>query len=77
MVASILLYQISLWYAGSVSYRMKSGIKARQEPAPRIQFHGSNPRASSSPNPGMTNREYLDDQDAEEPDDFIISLIAQ
>ncbi|KAK4279638.1 hypothetical protein QN277_011384 [Acacia crassicarpa] len=26
---------------------------------------------------GMTNREYLDDQDAEEPDDFIISLIAQ
>ncbi|XP_054817505.1 exocyst complex component SEC8 [Prosopis cineraria] len=26
---------------------------------------------------GMTNREYLDDQDAEEPDDFIISLTAQ
>ncbi|KAH7547857.1 hypothetical protein JRO89_XS14G0027900 [Xanthoceras sorbifolium] len=25
----------------------------------------------------MTSREYLDDQDAEEPDDFIISLIAQ
>ncbi|XP_058072108.1 exocyst complex component SEC8 [Magnolia sinica] len=25
----------------------------------------------------MTNREYLDDQDAEEPDDFIISLTAQ
>ncbi|KAF7820168.1 exocyst complex component SEC8 [Senna tora] len=26
---------------------------------------------------GMSNREYLDDQDAEEPDDFIISLTAQ
>jgi len=25
----------------------------------------------------MTNTEYLDDQDAEEPDDFIISLTAQ
>lgn len=25
----------------------------------------------------MTNREYLEDQDAEEPDDFIISLTAQ
>ena len=25
----------------------------------------------------MRSREYLDDQDAEEPDDFIISLIAQ
>ena len=25
----------------------------------------------------MTSREYLDDQDAEEPDDFIISLTAQ
>jgi exocyst complex component 4 len=25
----------------------------------------------------MTNRVYLEDQDAEEPDDFIISLTAQ
>lgn len=25
----------------------------------------------------MTTREYLEDQDAEEPDDFIISLTAQ
>lgn len=25
----------------------------------------------------MTSREYLEDQDAEEPDDFIISLTAQ
>ena len=25
----------------------------------------------------MTNRQYLEDQDAEEPDDFIISLTAQ
>lgn len=25
----------------------------------------------------MTNREYLEDQDAEEPDDFIISLSTQ
>jgi hypothetical protein len=25
----------------------------------------------------MTNTEYLDDQDAEEPDDFVISLTAQ
>lgn len=25
----------------------------------------------------MTNREYVEDQDAEEPDDFIISLTAQ
>lgn len=25
----------------------------------------------------MTNRDYLEDQDAEEPDDFIISLTAQ
>ena len=25
----------------------------------------------------MTSREYLEDQDAEEPDDFVISLTAQ
>lgn len=25
----------------------------------------------------MTSREYLEDQDAEEPDDFVISLVAQ
>lgn len=25
----------------------------------------------------MTNREYLEDQDAEEPDDFVITLTAQ
>lgn len=25
----------------------------------------------------MTKREYLDDQDAEEPDDFVISLTSQ
>jgi len=25
----------------------------------------------------MTNREYLEDQDAEEPDDYIISLTTQ
>ena len=25
----------------------------------------------------MTTREYMEDQDAEEPDDFIISLTAQ
>ena len=25
----------------------------------------------------MTNREYLEDQDAEEPDDFVIALTAQ
>lgn len=25
----------------------------------------------------MTSREYMEDQDAEEPDDFIISLTAQ
>lgn len=25
----------------------------------------------------MTNREYLEDEDAEEPDDFVISLTSQ